>query len=71
MASAAAGTGYYCSQTSWALRRLGGAALPSAAAAAPRRRTFSVSAAAGFDNQNREWVLTLDLLHCRMNPCCK
>jgi monodehydroascorbate reductase (NADH) len=57
-AAAAAGTGY-CSQTSWALRRLGAGGALASAAAAPRRRSFSVSAAAGFDNQNREWVLPL------------
>jgi hypothetical protein len=57
------------------LRRLGGGALPSAAAA--HWRSFSVSAATGFDNQNREMVLPLslgsrylasDLLHVVLVP---
>jgi hypothetical protein len=39
------------------LRRLGGGGSAFASAVAPRRRSFSVSAAAGFDNQNREYVI--------------
>jgi hypothetical protein len=53
------------------LRRLGGGALPSAAAA--HWRSFSISAATGFGNQNREMVLPLSGLsisRVRSTVCC-
>ncbi|AQK41663.1 Monodehydroascorbate reductase 5 mitochondrial [Zea mays] len=55
MASAATQCFSYSSlPATWALRQRGGGA---SVLRLSSRRTFSVSAAAGFDNQNREYVI--------------
>ena len=58
MASAAAQCfSYSSSPATWAMRQRGGGGAGAGVLRLSSRRTFSVSAAAGFDNQNREWVL--------------
>jgi monodehydroascorbate reductase (NADH) len=56
MASAAAQCfSYSSSPATWALQQRGGGS-GAGVLRLSSRRTFSVSAAAVFDNQNREWV---------------